>query len=115
MVAKGQLQRAGLNPVVELGRGPMQVYVMDILCRDSGLLHRQLYGARGLLAAFLQADAVECLAGRAVTGDLGIDPGPTAARPLVIFHHKQPRAFSHHKSVSVFVEWPRAPLRLMIP
>ena len=79
----------------------MQIYVVDILCADSGFFHRQTNRPRWFLATFLQADAMESLASRAVAGYLGQNFRAARAGMFVFFEHEHPGSLGHHKAIAV--------------
>jgi receptor protein-tyrosine kinase len=70
MLAEGQLHRASLDTIVELGAGAMVVQIADRFGGHAGLFERQGDGARGFFAAFFQAHPVIRLAGGSVARDL---------------------------------------------
>ncbi len=71
MAVEREPNRAGLDPVVELGGGAVEVHVVDAVAGNAGLLQRERDRARGLLAGRLGAHPVVGVARRAVAQHLG--------------------------------------------
>ena len=94
MRAECELHGAGLDAIVQFRGRAVIVDVLHILRRHAGIAHGQLHRARGLLARIVHAHPMIGVAGRGVTGQLGIDERATSQCRLLPFHHEHPRAFA---------------------
>ena len=79
----------------------MQVDIANIARGDARIFHRHLDGARRLLPALLQANAMVRLARRAVTCDLGENLRSPGSRVFIFFQHEHPGTFRHDKAVEL--------------
>ena len=93
----------------------MEVYVIYVTGGDACIRHAHGYGARRLLAAFLQANAVEGLTSRAVTGDFGQGSSPSGARMLIVFEEEHPAPLGRNEAIAICRKRARGPLRRMVP
>src|SRR5437879_1831397 len=115
MLAEGEFEGTSLDAVIQLGRGAVQVDVLNGGGCDASFAHGKSDGPRRLLAAFLQADAVEGFASRAITTDFGINLRASRTRMVVLFEHEHPGAFADYKAITVGRKRTRSPFRSFIP
>src|SRR4051812_26150642 len=93
----------------------MKVYVIHLFRSDPGILDSKLDGARRLLSALHQSDAMIGLTSRTVTGDFSQNLRTPTAGVFVFFEHEHPRSLCQDKSIAIRGEWPRAFFRCRVP
>src|SRR5947207_13696647 len=115
MLAEREFEGPSFDAVIQLGRGAVQVDVLNGGRRNASFAHGKSDGSRRLLAAFLQANAVEGFASRAITAHFGINLGAPGTRVLVLLEHEHPGAFPDYKAITVGRKRTRSALRSFIP
>ena len=110
MGAEGLLDHERLGGVVDLGRGAVRVVVGDIRRRHPGVFEGQGDGPRAARPFRVGGGEVVGVAGRAVAGELGVDPRAARYRFVPVLEDEDRRALAHQEAVAVLVERPRREL-----
>src|SRR5215207_2954916 len=85
MTVERELGSAGLDAIVELGRGPMVVDVLHCLGSDACFIDSHTDRAGRLFAALFEADAMVCLASGSVSHNLAVDMRASSESVLQLF------------------------------
>ena len=91
-----ELQRTGLDPIIEDRRRTVQIHIIDVCGFMTRVCEGKLHGPGGFIAGLFKAHAVVGITCRSVAGNLSIDLCATVFRLLQFFEHINPRAFSQY-------------------
>ena len=83
----------------------MRVQVLHVLRREARLRQRGLHAARGAVTVFGAGGDVVRVGRRAVAHQLGQRLRTARQRVVQRLDHEHARAFAHHKTVTLRIEW----------
>ena len=105
-IAHDPLDRRGFGFIVELGRGPVGVDVVDLLGTDVGILERFCHGAGGTIPILFRHHDVKGVVGHGEPDDLAIDLRRAALGVLERLEHQHAGPFTGDEPVALRVERP---------
>src|SRR4030095_5142184 len=115
MPLKAMFDGSSLNPVVQLGGGPVKIHIIDFVNGESCIFDRQSHGTSRLNPGFVWTDPVMRVASRSVSQHFCINWSAPALRRAFAFDDVQPCAFAENKTIAVFGKRSRPTLRTIIP
>src|SRR5262249_31319173 len=104
-ITESHLNSTRLDAVIQLGRSAVQIDVINLIGTEAGILHRQCHRARRLDSGFVESYAMVRIAGRAISGNLSVNPRAAVERLLQFFEQKQVCAFCQDESIAISAEW----------
>src|SRR5579863_9439347 len=73
VLAESEFQSPGFYSVIHFGGSAVKIHVVNVSGCDTCFFESQSDGASGLFGRIAHSDPVECLAGRSITTDFGVD------------------------------------------
>src|SRR5262245_8680047 len=114
MVAEDLLDGTGFAKIADIGGSSVSVYVIDLLRRYPCMVERHFHGTRGTFAIRRRRSHVVGIGGHAVPCDFTVNLCATRSRVFQLLHDDDSRAFAHHKTIAVPIEWSRGALGLIV-
>src|SRR5688572_4563443 len=115
MLTEDLLDRHCLELIVVRRRGPVSVYITDLIGRDARVLDSTFHHADSTGTRLIGHSYVKSVAAHPVTGDLRVYFCAAGFGELELFENQYSRTFSDHKTVPFGVERPGGVFRIVIP